>query len=375
MLVRANAIRKPDLLLLSHCFPEATGNAARARAWQLLKLASATHRVWLAAIADGDVMLEHWRRAGTLADRIVLETTRPLASLAGLACSFIDPTARERWASSNVLTDTIRRWQSDARFDAVLCTHRSLWSHIDAVPSAMTLCDLSSPRPLGDRARSAVARHERSIAERADIVMTSAGTEAHRLAGAASRRLIVPEGIDLTHFGDEHIQRTINEPGDASRARLVIGGHGGSRDAAFRGWFRDRVMPAVREAVPDVELASARSRHDARWASVIVCPDSEPEAGRWPILTAMAISKPVVTSAEAATGWNVKHGEHLLLSRDKDDWARNCIDSLRSAALRADLTRRARAFLERHCLVERTGRDLLLTLEAGRRLSTLAQAA
>lgn len=374
MLARTIGNRKPHLLLLSHCFPQATGSAERARAWQMLRLASATHRVHVACLADGEIRLDQWRHVHELAERIVIETRRPLASLAGVAWSAVDATAPERWAARGVFADTLDQWNNSTRFDAVLCTHRSLWADARRVATTLRLCDLTDRLPDNARARRAFEVLERTIAERVDIITVSTEHAAEHLRGAASRAIHVPKGIDLLHF------RLDNAGHDAYTLPksdvLAIGGNGGTRDASFRGWFAERVMPVIRKAVPGATLAPIDSPDGTRHASVVVSPEREPSLARWPILTAMAMSKTVVAAAEAAQGWTVRHGEHLLLSRDGDDWANQCIESLRSAPLRTELARRARDFVERHCVVERTGRDLLLTLEAGRRLNgELARAA
>lgn len=374
MLARTIGSRKPHLLLLSHCFPQATGSADRARAWQMLRLASATHRVHVACLADGEIRLEQWRHVHELSERIVIETRRPLASLAGAAWSAIDATARERWAAQSVFADTIEQWSATTRFDAVLCTHRSLWTDARKVAATLRLCDLTNRIPYSPRARRAFERFERAIAENVDIVTITSDHAGEHLSGAAGRTIHVPKGIDLLHFRlDDASQSAFTLPRSDV---LAIGGNGCTRDESFRGWFADRVMPVIRKAVPTATLAPGDTQEGMRRACVVVSPEREPSLARWPILTAMAMSKTVVAAAEAAQGWAVRHGEHLLLSRDGDDWANQCIESLRSAPLRNDLARRARDFVERHCVVERTGRDLLLTLEAGRRLNGgLARAA
>lgn len=69
-------VRKPTLLMLSHCVPDAVGTPQRTRTWQLLRLVSQSYQVRLAALADGPVSLEQWRAISAYAQSVVFEPIR-----------------------------------------------------------------------------------------------------------------------------------------------------------------------------------------------------------------------------------------------------------------------------------------------------------
>jgi len=127
------------------------------------------------------------------------------------------------------------------------------------------------------------------------------------------------------------------------------------------------VWPTVREAVPEAKLArtNARTLDALRDASVVVSPEPDPGRARWPVLQAMALERAVIAPQQAVGEMGVRHGEHLLLTRQERDWTEMCVESLRSAKVRSQLSRGARAFVERYCPIVSTGHELLSMLGGG----------
>ena len=61
------------LLRLNHCVPESTSDACRVRVWQMLRLASQSHRIYLVCLKDGPINLTHWLAARYVAEEIFIE--------------------------------------------------------------------------------------------------------------------------------------------------------------------------------------------------------------------------------------------------------------------------------------------------------------
>lgn len=111
-------IGPPKLLMISGCVPAPEGPARRRRAWRLLQAADRQHAVYLAAIADGPVNLNDWRRVDGLAHRYTLL-----------------PDTRER-SLRRTLQRTIASWQAAAAFDLVVCDAAGLWHVAESIDAA-----------------------------------------------------------------------------------------------------------------------------------------------------------------------------------------------------------------------------------------------
>lgn len=314
---------RPKLLMLSHCVPHALGGSSRARTWQLLRQASQTHQIYLIATLDAPVCLSQWQPVYNLTRRMVLETRPRL------------------WRGPRI-GHTLSAWHGAEGFDAVMVTHPSLWRHIASMNQSLRLCDL----------HGAPTNHplERHIAEDCDVVLLGRASQAGRFAGRSAPTLVMPESVDLNYF---------TPAADAGEARLRLVYHGDSRPrrVATREWFERRVWPQVHKAVPAAHLETSAAvkamdaLHALRSASVVVAPPTEDGRTHWPVLQAMAMARPVIAPQQAAQDLGARHGEHLLMARDEQDWVEQCVQSLRCASIRLQLAKGARHFVESHCPV------------------------
>jgi sugar transferase (PEP-CTERM/EpsH1 system associated) len=176
--------------------------------------------------------------------------------------------------------------------------------------------------------------------------------------------LVVPNGVDTAVFP--------YSPDGRPAARLVFAGNLGyfpNVDAAV--WLAREVMPRVRAAVPGAELRLVGARPARRVralaalpgvslaaavpamapelaaASLAVIPLRAGSGLQNKVLEALATGTPVVTTARATEGLDVRPGEHLLVADDAAGLADAAIALLRDPGRARALAREGRALVER----------------------------
>ena len=362
---------KPAILMLSHCVPDAVGSADRTRAWQLLRLAGHHHRVSLACLMDSPVNLAQWRTVLGQAEQAVIEASPPRRWWAGLSH---DPRGNTTtWATQpgGPLAETIGRWVSRERFDAVLCTHPWLWSYARHIDASIKACDLplsfNLPRHQLHLRRPNPLQH--LIAAESDLIILERPDERHYFADKAAQTIVLPTQIDADFF------TTLR----SSPLTKRYAGHG--MGVAFHGdWtrghthgqfarFRRRVWPSIKRVVRHAQLGNSLPGATdpfttLREASVIVTPLPDTPQAHLPILQAMAMQRAVVASGQTIGRLNlgVQHCQHLMLCGDERDWIMHCIELLRSASHRLNLSRNARTFIDRQPTIDQTGARLTQAL-------------
>ncbi len=367
-------LHKPALLMLSHCVPDAIGSVARGRAWELLRLASQTHRVHLAAIVEAPVDLAQWRALKQETADMALQMRHPITCLIDHARQRLGAALSPAAAHTDVLRQPTWQWQAKTEFDVVVCTHPQLLAVARQLPARLVLCDMRSRldtitatdtrkaqrqlRQIRDRLAHALDAFRAPVTL---VVSPEAGATA--LMDDLAPTLCVPEGIDLSYYMDGAL---LDDSTDAEPRVLL---HADGRDRGSRRqieWFVRKVWPRVREAVPHARLqethaARLRPTSALRQASVVAALQPQP-ASRFAMLQAMAMHRPIVAAAPAAALTGARHGEHLLLSHTVDEWVSHCREALRSASVRMQLARAARSFVELHGPISRTGKPILQAL-------------
>jgi hypothetical protein len=130
-------------------------------------------------------------------------------------------------------------------------------------------------------------------------------------------------------------------------------------------YFHDRILPLVRQSVPDVKfyiagqnppdtvkaLASERvivtgfvpdMREYVARAAVVVMPLRAGAGTKHCVFQALCMKKPVVCTAVAAEGIALRHGETAMLADDPETFAKATVSLLQDAALRQRLGERGR---------------------------------
>jgi len=214
-----------------------------------------------------------------------------------------------------------------------------------------------------------LCRYEAQVCRRADRVLAVSKADAAALQELAPGLdvTVVPNGIDTQSYKPE-------SPGfgsSVSRGSLVFTGTMDFRpnvDAVL--WFVRRVLPRIREEAPEARFVVVGQRPHRRldglrddpavtltgWvedtrpyiagAAVYVAPLRMGGGTRLKLLEAMAMGKPVVATRLGAEGYPVTHGREMLLADRPAQFAAAVVKLLRQPALRAELGRAGRAFVE-----------------------------
>ena len=165
---------RPNLLILSHGVPRPTANPMAGhhlRAWQLLQLANHTHNVFLVALADGPVKLQHWRQLQSQTKQIVIEPESRLRNrIARLITKNRDPISSQS-KTDRSLRKTISQLTNKHTFEATLTTHSSLWDMSKLVNAKTRIADVTNEHQI---------KHNRlaTVAAQADVLLTQPQTNA-----------------------------------------------------------------------------------------------------------------------------------------------------------------------------------------------------
>jgi len=190
-----------------------------------------------------------------------------------------------------------------------------------------------------------------------------------QISSDQTRFLCVPNALDLSQYPDcsepgrsEDIESAtdIALPGSFAYGPNVVAAH----------VLRDRVFPTVKQSIPQARLVLvgrddrglaadlARepnvvatgmvpdTRPYLRDAGVVVVPILQGSGTRFKILEALALGRPVVTTALGAEGLNVRDGEHLLI-REIDEFPNAIVSVLRHPEFGMQLGREGRKLVER----------------------------
>jgi polysaccharide biosynthesis protein PslH len=214
-----------------------------------------------------------------------------------------------------------------------------------------------------------LARLEAAVCQAADEVVCVSredGQALQRLVPALSP-LIVPNGIDLADYSEPGPRPPEMEGSDT----LVFTGKMDYRpnvDAAL--WFADEILPRVRARRPQARFLVVGQRpapallqrngrdgvlvtgavNDTRpyigHAAVYVAPLRMGGGTRFKLLEAMALSRPVVSTALGAEGFDVRSENELLLADAPGDFAAAVVALLETPARAAELGAASQRFVQ-----------------------------
>jgi len=349
---------KPRLLIASHCIPDAIGGIDRARAWQLLRIATQTHAVDLVCILDGPVNLVHWHIVNDLSQQFVIDSSRT-------------PYYKKWWAKltnkpkaslglkNPAFARLIQQTWTDSRFDVILCTDPRLWPHVRSISAIRRVCDLNRPSyPHRDGV------HDQLWAAEVDRFTVAHATDAYIFPGPLCQTVNLPILIDVEFFAK--INPHPFAPREGCTNRIVVHGewmHHTNPD--IEAWFAKRIWPTVKRAVPDAQLESTRPGSGNPYAklcnaSIVVCPDVHPQRAELSTLQAMAMRKPTIASRSVFDQLKLgpRHQEHLLLGQGEQDWIEQCIDLLQSNQTRLNLAHNADSWISQFATIQQSAKDL-----------------
>ncbi len=254
-------------------------------------------------------------------------------------------------------------------------------------------------RSMARAERNALARHrwtweaakirrlEQTVASTVTAVCVTSEEDAEAfLALGASRVVVVPNGVDL----DTHQLRNPDDGHDeATIVYLANFGYRPNELAALE--LVDEILPRIRRARPEARLMLVGREPTAamyqrlgprveitgpvddvgpylRAATMTIVPLRAGGGTRLKILEAMACGIPVVATALAAAGLDVRDGEHLLVAERPQDLADRASALLDDPARAAALAAQARRLVEQRFGWPAVARPLIeLHLELGHR--------
>jgi glycosyltransferase involved in cell wall biosynthesis len=282
------------------------------------------------------------------------------------------------------LAARVRERLATDRHDVVLFSGKDTFPALQAVgrtPVVVDVCDAASLRIRGQLdvagparrpalgARLAeVRRVERRLADATPHLLFASERDRDAVLGADDGGRVVPNAVDLDYW----TRSTRPEPA-AAAPRIVMTGvmdYPPNHDAAMR--LAERIMPQVRDAVPDAELVIAgrdpapelRAAADAHpWMTVTgALPDLRPEMERSAVycaplrfasgiqnklLEALAMEVPVVTTPVVADGVRAEGINPPMIIADADEAiASGILRLLRTPADHRRLAAEGRAFVE-----------------------------
>ncbi|GAB4192895.1 MAG: hypothetical protein Kow00105_06960 [Phycisphaeraceae bacterium] len=133
---------RPTLLMFSDCFPIPDGSPRRARAWDLLRCASTTHRVCLVAEMDGPINLQQWRQVANLTERVFIESRSA------------------RWRLQRKPPLELQGLISQQRFEVLLANSPKAWPMFGHIEASVRVCDLTfAPRCWDSSSRGSSPTH------------------------------------------------------------------------------------------------------------------------------------------------------------------------------------------------------------------------
>ncbi|MCS7062305.1 MAG: glycosyltransferase [Anaerolineae bacterium] len=204
-------------------------------------------------------------------------------------------------------------------------------------------------------------------AARATLCVSPQDAASIRKLDPGVRPHVIFNGIEVDHYAAPDLADRLTH---AASPTLLFTGKMDFRwnvDAVL--WFADQVLPFVRQHIPDVRWLIVgqnpsprldRLRADScititgavddtrpfiRQADVYIAPLLVGSGTRFKLLEAMAMQRAIVTTSRGCEGFEVTSGDELLIADDAGSFAQAVIDLLRDPHGRAEMGRRAQAFV------------------------------
>lgn len=367
------------ILFLSAWFPHPPSNGSRLRVNALLRALAPHHEVTLLSFADApDVdptapQLAALCHSVQVLPRPVFDPTAWRSRLA-----FLHPWPRSLVAThSPAMADAVRRAAPAA--DVVIASQLACAAYAPCFAGAPALFEEvelgavhgqldQTAGPRRWRIRLMWAKHDRYLRRllarfRACTVVSE--VERRRLAavlGTAASVHVVPNAVTVAEYqaiGASPEPDTLIFTGslryrpnyDAMRWFIaaawpaVLRAHPAAR-LIITGAHDELPLPAAAHVLRTGFVDDVRARIASAWLSI--APIFTGGGTRLKILEAMAAGTPVVATSKGAEGLDVRPGEHLLIADDPAAFAAHVVALLSDPALRARLSRAARALVETH---------------------------
>ncbi|MBY8827085.1 TIGR03087 family PEP-CTERM/XrtA system glycosyltransferase [Hephaestia mangrovi] len=368
-----------DMLFLAHRVPYPPNRGDKIRSYHLLRHIAAHARVHLIAFADDPADRGHDAALSRLAaSHRVVDRTRGTARAAAAALAGGEPVSLTAFASRD-LADAVEKTLATHEIDTIFVFSGQMAQYVpkdfpgrvvmdfvdmDSAKFAAYAQDARGPRRwMMAREARLLGAFERRVAARADAsLFVSAAEAALFRAHGGGDALAIGNGIDTAFFDPAADFARVEHP----QPLIVFTGQMDYRpnvDAVDR--FARRILPLVRDTVPDARFAIVGRKPDPRvkalgglpgisvtgevadvrgWlaaASVVVAPLQLARGVQNKVLEAMAMARPVVASAAAAEG--IDHDGAIRVATDAPSLAAEVVRLIDDRAAAAALGAAARA--------------------------------
>ena len=378
-----------NVLFVASRFPWPPIRGDSHRAYHQMRMLSQRHRITL--LAPAPAKPDSLRQVAPFCERIVTLATAPLKRALRAAASLTNeyPLQTNYWFDPR-FSEAGRRLVEGESFDLAhvqLVRMAPIAQALNGLPKAVDLIDALSLnfarrakrgarilRPLWRLEAARLAAYERRVLDIYDrgIVVAAADRVA---IGPRDNLHVVPNGVDARAIAFRREGR--------DRALIVMSGRMGyAPNAEGATWFAREVMPLIAREAPHARFmivgadppASVRrlGGHAVQVtgavpsvspylhrAAVAVAPLLSGAGMQNKVLEAMAAGAPVVATPIAAAGLSAAvAGEHLLVAREADEFARHVLSLLSDQRLATALAVNARRLVEEHYTWERSVDEL-----------------
>ncbi|QDS88356.1 D-inositol-3-phosphate glycosyltransferase [Rosistilla ulvae] len=380
------------ILMLTHRVPFPPDRGDRIRSWNILQHLSKQYDVSLACVSDEPICPTARLRLESVCERIAIAPLGKRTQWLRAGASAVRGDAlTEGLFWSAALAKTVDRWADSDPFDSVFvyCSGMLRYARsrpLCKLPKVVDLVDVDSQKfhAYADRANfwkrviyrteaRRVGRLEREAVRtaqavtlvsdaEAELLRTSLGAGAHAIHG-------VPNGVDTAYFNPQPSDAAAVDPdrsGDERPKLAFVGVMNYPPNVAAVEWFLENVWsglrreileisfdiigkhpsPAVRKLaqLPGVQVTGAVPdvRPYLRSSDIVIAPLLIARGIQNKVLEAMAMGKPVVASAQAATGIDAVDGQHLRIAESADQWVQHIVDLCRDQPQRQRIAHDAR---------------------------------
>jgi sugar transferase (PEP-CTERM/EpsH1 system associated) len=382
------------VLLLTHRLPFPPNKGDKIRSFNLLSYLARRHELYVVSLVDDKKDLIHVpeiaARVRLFVYAVIGRKLRRILSLRGLFCRqsvtityFYSPLLQRRIDS---LIDAVS-------FDCYFCfsspmaeylfRSRHVSGKIAGALRVMDLIDVDSYkwRQYANQApfRQAwvyrleavyLSAYERRIAAEFDRLFVVSEQERSLFPGKAGTcgLRVLSNGVDLEFFNPRYVP--LRRIGAACLVFTGMMDYWPNIEGIK--WFVERILPRIRELVPDSQLYVVGNRPTAEvrklarckgvtvtgfvddvrdylaGASVCIVPLRIARGIQNKVLEAMAMGKPVVTTRQAFTGVCAVPGEDIVVADGEDEFVQAVVGLLRDSACAERIGAHARACVERH---------------------------
>jgi sugar transferase (PEP-CTERM/EpsH1 system associated) len=370
------------ILTLISKFPWPLTDGAVIRDFNLLREAAKRHEVSLLCFLFKPSDREQYGALEPFCRKIVgIDLVRPKwRSVANAAKSLVTPDPfiiREYWRPE--MARALEQFVDEERIDVVHSHFLHMSQYVGSKRSAAFVHDAHNlehvlwqrmERTTGNPLKktfirsqySKLVRLQQDVARASEkcVVLSDEDRAEYRRICPEADVMTVPNGADVEYWTPRD-----NANGTEPASILYFGNLSWPPQADAAVFFHDKILPLVRQSVPDVKfyiagqnppdtvkaLASQRvivtgfvpdMREYVARAAVVVMPLRAGAGTKHRVFQALCMKKPVVCTAVAAEGIALTHGETAMLADDPETFAKATVSLLQDAALRQRLGERGR---------------------------------